>query len=368
MDRKQLFTKSRNTQAYAKVGLLGFAGSGKTTTATRMAIGLVELMRRAGLDHGLRPAYFLDTETGADWVEPVFRDAGIALHTAKTRSFVDLLGAMDEAERDASVLIVDSITHFWRELVDTFLHAKKRTRIEFQDWGVLKKEWGRFTDRYINSSLHIIMCGRAGYEYDYFNDVDGKKQLEKTGVKMRAETETGYEASLLILMERHMDMETRKVYRVANVLKDRSAKIDGRDFTNPQFKHFLPHFRALNLGGEQLGVDTSRDSGELFDGDGDSQWRRETRERDIALDEIAEVMGKHHPGQTAEAKKIKADLLEEFAATRSWERVKALRPAQVTDLRNRLWLRLEGVPYAFVPALARPAAVPETLDITADVA
>lgn len=356
MDRKALFTKSQNTQAYAKVGLLGFAGSGKTYTATRMAIGLVELMRRAGLDAGLKPAFFLDTETGADWVDPMFKEAGIALHTAKTRSFVDLLGALDEAERDASVLIVDSITHFWRELVDTFLHAKKRTRIEFQDWGVLKKEWGRFTDRYINSALHILMCGRAGYEYDYFEDDDGKKQLEKTGIKLKAETETGYEASLLILMERHMDMDTRKVFRVANVLKDRSTKIDGKDFTNPKFQHFLPHFRALNLGGEQLGVDTSRTSEELFDGDGDSQWRRELRERDIALDEIAELLGKHYPGQTAEAKKIKGDLIEEFAATRSWERVKALRPAEVKDIRDRLWLAVEGKPYAFAPARPHAAA------------
>lgn len=357
MDRKQLFTKSKNTQAYAKVGLLGFAGSGKTTTATRMAIGLVDLMRRAGLDHGVRPAFFLDTETGADWVDPVFKEAGIALHTAKTRSFVDLLAAIDESERDASVLIVDSITHFWRELVDSFLKAKRRTRIEFQDWGPLKSEWARFTDRYINSALHIIMCGRAGHEYDHFEDADGKKQLEKTGIKMKAETETGYEASLLILMERHMDMDTRKVYRVANVLKDRSAKIDGKDFKNPAFRNFLPHFQALNLGGEQLGVDVSRDSGALFDGHGDSEWRRETRERDIALDEIAELLGKHYPGQSAEAKKTKADLLEEFAATRSWERIKAMRPAAVADLRNRLWLRLEGRDYAFVPPPPQPAIV-----------
>lgn len=354
-----LFTKSKNTQAYAKVGLLGFAGAGKTYTATRIAIGLVDLMRRAGLDHGARPAFFLDTETGADWVKPLFQESGIDLYTAKTRSFFDLLGAVDEAERDGSVLIVDSISHFWRELCDTYLKSKKRQRLEFQDWGVLKKEWGRFTDRYINSALHIMMCGRAGYEYDFFEDGDGKKQLEKTGIKMKAETETGYEPSLLILMERHMDMETRKVYRVASILKDRATKIDGKEFTNPTFRNFLPHFRCLNLGGEQLGVDTSRDSGELFDVDGDSEWRRETREKDIALDEIAEVLGKHYPGQSAEAKKTKADLLEEFASTRSWERVKALRPAQVKDLRNRLWLRLEAVAYAFVPPSPKPAMVVE---------
>lgn len=368
MDRKQLFTKSKNTQAYAKVGLLGFAGSGKTYTATRIAIGLVELMRRVGLDHGARPAFFLDTETGADWVAPWFAEAGIELHTAKTRSFVDLLAAVDQAETDASVLIVDSITHVWREFCASYLRAKKRTRIEMHDWISLKQDWGQFTDRYVNSAAHIVMCGRAGYEYDFFEDEDGKRQLEKTDIKMKAESETGYEPSLLLLMERKMDMENRKVYRIASVLKDRSTKLDGKQFTNPTFKHFLPHISRLNLCGERFGVDTTRNSDEMFDGNGDSDWRRETRERDIALDEIAELLGKHYPGQTAEAKKMRADLVEELASTRSWERVKAMRPAQVTDLRNRLWLKLEGAAYVFAPALARPVAVPEKLDITADVA
>lgn len=349
MNAMSLFKKSLNTQAYAKVGILGFAGAGKTYTATSISTGLVQLMRGAGLDAAQKPAFFLDTETGSDWVDPVFQKEGIELHAAKTRAFSDLIIAVKEAEHGASILIVDSVTHFWRELCDAYLKRKNRSRIEFQDWAVLKKEWGRFTDLFINSNLHIVMCGRAGFEYDYFEDSEGKKQLEKTGIKMKAETETGYEASLLLLMERHMEMETRRVYRVAQVLKDRSAKIDGKEFRNPTFQDFSPHFATLNLGGKQLGVDTTRDSGELFDGNGDTKWRRDAREKDIALDEIGELLGKYYPGQTADAKKTKGDLLERFAATRSWERVKAMKPEEVTDIRNRLWLELEGVPYAFVP-------------------
>ena len=54
-----------------------------------------------------------------------------------------------------------------------------------------------------------------GYEYDYFEDEAGKKQLEKTDIKMKAEGEMGYEPSLLVLMERHTVMETMKAYRTA---------------------------------------------------------------------------------------------------------------------------------------------------------
>ena len=96
------------------------------------------------------------------------------------------------------------------------MKAKKRTRLQFDDWGYLKGEWRKFTDLFINSNLHIILCGRAGYEYDYFEDEAGKKQLEKTDIKMKAEGEMGYEPSLLVLMERHTDLETMKAYRHGN--------------------------------------------------------------------------------------------------------------------------------------------------------
>ena len=43
----------------------------------------------------------------------------------------------------------------------------------------------KFTDLFINAPIHIILCGRAGYEYDYFEDQEtGKKNLEKTGIKI----------------------------------------------------------------------------------------------------------------------------------------------------------------------------------------
>jgi hypothetical protein len=41
--------------------------------------------------------FFLDTETGSDWVKPQFEVAGIPLFTAKTRAFKDLRAAVKEA-------------------------------------------------------------------------------------------------------------------------------------------------------------------------------------------------------------------------------------------------------------------------------
>jgi len=344
-----LFQKATNTQAKLKAGLMGFAGDGKTFTASLLAIGLVQLMRDRGIPDGDKPVMFIDTETGSDWVKSQFDAAGVSLLTAKTRAFVDLLSALREAETDASVLIIDSITHFWRELTETYAEKRGRKRgLEFQDWAYLKAEWGKFTDLYVNSNCHAILCGRAGYEYDFFENASGKKELQKTGVKMKAETETGYEPSILILMEKHRDLQTGEVWREAHIIKDRSTRLDGKSIKNPCFDDFRPHVDFLNLGGTQLGLDTSRDSSELVGSDhGKRDWKWRQEQREIALDEIVEVLGKHHGGQSADAKKTRADIMEKAAGTRSWERVKTFELEALSDLRNRLWLELEGVPYQF---------------------
>lgn len=349
-----IFTKAANHQAFLKMGIMGFAGDGKTYTASSIAIGLVELMRERGLEAGNKPVMFIDTETGSDWVKPRFDAANIELMVAKTRSFVDLRTAVKETEESGSILLIDSISHFWRGLCDEYAERKNRRRgLEFSDWAWLKAEWGKFTDDFVNSKCHIIMCGRAGYEYDFFEDESHKKQLEKTGIKMKAETETGYEPSILVLMEKHQslldDRQGKQVWRTATVLKDRSTRIDGKEFVNPTFKDFLPHIEFLNLGGAHLSVDTTRDNADLFADDGTPRWLQEKRAKEIALDEIVELLGKHHPGQTADAKKSKADWLEKAFGSRSWERIQTMDWPTVRAARSYLWKQIEGHDYEITP-------------------
>lgn len=349
-----LFKKAVNNQAFLKMGIMGFAGDGKTYTASEIAIGLVLLMRQRKLAAGDKPVMFIDTETGSDWVAPRFNAENIELMVAKTRSFVDLMEAVRETEASGSVLMIDSISHFWRVLCDEYAHRRGRKRgLEFSDWAWLKSEWSKFTDIFVNSKCHIIMCGRAGYEYDFFEDDNGKKNLEKTGIKMKAETETGYEPSILVLMEKHQaildDKKEKQVWRTATVLKDRSTKIDGKEFINPTFKDFLPHIEFLNLGGEHLSVDTTRDNSDLFADDGTPKWEKEKRFKSIALDEIIELLNKHHGGTSNDAKKAKADWIEKAFNTRSWERVQTLDWPTIKAARNYLWVQLEGVEYAMTP-------------------
>lgn len=360
----QLFNKVEGSQARLKAGFMGFAGDGKTYTAALLMVGLVQRMRELGLEQGNRPVFFLDTETGAEWVKPLFDEANIELQVAKTRAFSDLRDAIHYATDNGSGLIVDSVTHFWRRFTEEYVEQKRRRRgLEFQDWAWLKTEWARFTDAYVNEPCHAILCGRAGYEYDYFEDDAGKRQLEKTGVKMKAETETGYEPNILIQMEKHRDLDNNRFWHTALILKDRSTKLHGMEIRNPTFESFRPHVDCLNLGGKHTGFDASRNSLDLIGRDDENEGRRRKVAREVALEVIVETLKKHHGGQTKEGVAARADLLEKHAKTRSWTQIeKQFSDDKVFALRDDLYLALEGVPYNFVPPV--PANVTDDVPDT----
>jgi hypothetical protein len=357
-----LLRPAETTTAYLKMAFMGFQGSGKTYTATSTAIGLVLMMREMGIETGTKPIAFMDTEKGSDWIKPRVEKAGIGLITAKTRSFSDLLSIVPEAQASASLLLVDSLTHCWVDLCDSYMKAKNRTRLQFEDWAFLKTRWRQFTDLFVNSPLHIIVCGRAGFEYDYsVDDETGKKNLEKTGIKMKAEGEMGYEPDLLVLMEREMDMATTTNHHVARVLKDRSTLLDGKDFSDPTFENFLPHIRCLNLGGVQLGVDTTRTSVHTIPKD--IRDNRRTQ-RKIVLAEIEDLLVLHYPGQSSVEKKTKLELLREHFKA-SWVEMEEVMPLdQLRAGYDKLHVELEGKPSRY--GEQKPAAdnleLPEFLD------
>lgn len=309
-----LFKKAVNQQAYLKAGIMGFAGSGKTYTAALMAEGIVERLKTK------KPVFFLDTETGSDFLIPKFKEHKIDLYASKSRAFNDLLEAIKMAETNASVLIIDSVSHFWQEIQDAYKKANNKKRLTYYDWGPIKDEWRKFTDLYLNSNVHIIMCGRAAEILEPTQNDDGVKELTKVGTKMKVEKDLGYEPSLLVEMEREFKMEDGRRSKVWDhtcyVLKDRSQLIHGMKFLNPTFKDFEPVFDFLNIGGEHVGVETDKNSQKLFEGDGDSQKFK--RDRDILLEKIQGEITSAFPGQTANDKKQKLDVIAEAFGTKSW--------------------------------------------------
>lgn len=367
MFKMSLFQPAENKSAFLKMGIMGKQGAGKTKTAGKVAIGLVQHLKKMGITYASKPVAFFDTETGSDFLIPDFEAAGIPLVVAKTKTLADLVKAMDEAEANCSALIIDSITHPYREMIAAYLKKKNRTFLQIDDYQYLKGDygWAMFTNRFINSKLHIIMCGRAGDDLEQYTDEQGKRQLEKVGVKMKGEAETGFEPSLLIemkLMERNNREQTgrkRTFVNMATVVKDRWDQINGDEIDNPDFEDFLPHINRLALGGEHMGVRA----------DGDSQSILKTERRDwqpvqrkIVLGEIADLMVLHVPGQAVAEKQRKVSLIRKHFNA-GWVEVEET--MALVDLRagyDSLHRELEGVPSKYASAMTKDAQSNEIND------
>lgn len=334
-----------NKMAFAKVGLYGTAGSGKTRTATEIAIGLHKAIGSK------KPIAAFDTEPAFSFVLPLFKQAGIELLVAdESRALADLMEFMDEAEKSCDIAIIDSITHVWRDAQESYLAKLNRSRaeqrkkplyaLEFQHWRPIKAKWAEFTDRFLSSKLHVIVCGRAGqiYEYQDKDDGTGKKELITTGTRMATEKELGYEPSLLI--EMIADRHDGKTMNVAVVQKDRSDKLNGQEIQMPNYEKLKPHFDALNIGGQHFSSMESRNSESLYPDASESGWDMEQRQRTIYSEEIAELLKKHYPSQSTEDKQKRMDLLEMFFDTRSWTKVEGMHSdalkSGLTEMREKL--------------------------------
>jgi hypothetical protein len=332
-----LFKDSKQEMAYVKASMLGFPGSGKTLSASLLAIGIHKFVKSS------KPVAFLDTETGSDFVKKYFDRAEVSLKVAKTRAFVDLLDAVTEAEANAEILIIDSITHFWEELKEAYKKRKNKKRLTLQDWGEIKPEWAQFTEKYLNSKLHIVMLGRAGWEFDEIQDDEGAQKLTKTGTKMKVETDLGYEPSLAMEMEKIRTSIGKSGGSFTHrcwILKDRFNLINGmyKDFkatrdeqldlteNNPVFQFLLPHIQSLNLGGEHRAIE-NRDSVAMFSTDRSAA--EYLKKRDIAIEELADEIKLRFPGSDNETKKNKIQILKDTFGTSSWTAIQNMNLEEV---------------------------------------
>lgn len=337
-----------NRQAYAKVGLYGTAGSGKTRTATEIAIGLHQAIGSK------KPVVAFDTEPAFSFVLPLFQAAGIELLVAdESRALVDLMKFMDEAEKVSDIVIIDSITHVWRDAQESYLARLNGFRkkdgkrpllaLEFQHWRPIKAAWAEFTDRFLSSKLHVIVCGRAGqvYEYQDKDDGSGKKELISTGTRMATEKELGYEPSLLV--EMIADREQGRIVNTALVQKDRSDNLNGAELRMPNFASFAPHFRALNIGGTHFDSMNKRDSQGMFEEADEAGWDKEKKQREIWSEEIQGLLTKRWPGQTVDEKKAKGDAIEAVLQTRSWTKVESLHSTRLQAAYHEMRKYIEGL-------------------------
>lgn len=316
---------------YFKSGWQGTTGSGKTTTAALVAIGLHRHLKLKS------PVAFYDSERGSGFVHDLFKLAKIELVGVRSRNFRDLVQFMVETEKESiDIDIIDSITHPWRELLTAYKIKSRRDFIRIQDWGPIKDTWHKgYSMPYVNSKLHILMCGRQA---NVFEDVveeendDGKKNWKavKVGTKMATEGETGYEPNILIEMEKRMIRDGGAYARIANVIKDRSFRLDGVEVEfempmdkngvpdlnrlveeNKPFQFCYPHIESLDpaAGAVAVGVSTEN-STEMFNQEGQTRSVKEDQEKELLLGNVETLLHKYFPSRDKVSLKSKGDILE----------------------------------------------------------
>lgn len=331
---QQFFTDLGNDAPFLHIGLEGFAGSGKTYTSALLARGIHQKIGST------KPIAIFDTERASRFLKPIFDKAGIPVIKRESRTMADLRETIKQCEAGAAdILIIDSISHVWENFLEAYKKKTNRTRLEFQDWGTIKPTWKReFSDPFVQARLHIMLCGRAGYEYETEKDPDtGKKTIFKSGVKMKVEGETAYEPDVLVLMERFEEVmgQDKKVWREATVLKDRSGLIDGQTITNPTFEHFEPVLNyLLVIDGDGSTPAPAKQDSELFTTDEERAANR--KKATILLEKVEGLLTSVAPGQTKDEKKWKVDVLERAFGTRSWTEIQTLSLVKLEGGLNRI--------------------------------
>jgi len=339
-------------QSAAKIGLFGPGGSGKSVSATLIAVALSKTY------HNSAPVVLVDTEAASDWLLDIYQIEGVKLFRVKSRAFADMRQALVEAEAmNACAFIVDSYSHPWAELQESLKERLKVQKLEFHHMQQLQEMWGGWVRQFLNSPLHCVFSGRLAYEWENEVDVEtGKMGFHKAGTKMRSEKDAGYEPHLLIEMEaeRVMDeiQEVKKGNRTKktriekragghfihnmHVLKDRAMVLNGLMFAFKDINHYkagdwkavykalAPHFAKMRINGGQgnKGIE-ERSSTALFNSRGDSDYQKRVKLVGIALEELEATLRKLWPSESAKEKALRSMAVEVLFKTRSWKAVES---------------------------------------------
>lgn len=340
---------------YVKASFQGPQGSGKSRTAVELACTVHRVFGSK------KPIAFFDTEGGSDYLRNLIEErTGVKPVRVKTRAFSQLLEVAKECRQGAAdILIVDSITHVWREIQASYMAKLNenlrwpKNRMDIQDIMAIKTQWAPWPDEFLNSPLHIIICGREGNEWGHEEDEEsGKLKLVAVGKKMKVEGEFGYEASLMVSMHaeqvaaatvRKRDKSIQKrpstIINVATVLKDRYDVMNGQMIEMPTGDDFMPFIERLNPSLHRE-VDTQNHSvGSMPESDGG--YNKEKTDRQILVEKIQAEIASLYPGQTAADKKARIELMKKHFNTNSW-----------TEIEKRIGIRTLGEGLAGLQALS----------------
>lgn len=350
MKLNEFATEMASKGNFIKAGFGGFAGSGKTRTASEFIVGFYKDLKLT------KPILIIDNEKGARFLKMFFLK-----HLPKTQVFVkdtrrlaDVIDAMQLLQNnEVEVLFIDSLSKIWYQYVKDYRTKNKITFMTLQDWGKLLPAWQEeFSDRFVSIDGSIIFTGRGGFTYekeedekDEVGNVKKRGQFVKSGVKMKMAGETPFETDLNVWMEQVQEIQKDraiKVTREAHIIKDRSDTIDGKVFINPTYIKFQPVIKFLK--GLPIGeIAGETNTTNLAPAENWEAYDRKQR-RTIEMEKITAVFDKHgYSGALPNKQKaIKAHSIEKIFGTTSITEIEKMDSTKLTELRENLELLLSG--------------------------
>lgn len=322
---------------FLKAGFQGSAGTGKSTTAGLLLLGL------SVVRHNKAPVLVFDTEPGWQFLKPLYDAEGVELIIENGRHFKGMHDAICTAvKRGCCGFAVDSITHTWSELLERF--ADSTGRVPFHKFNQIKPLWNDWTIDFLNAPLHAVANGRLGFEYFYEEQEDGKKELVKGDTKMKAGggESFGYEPHLTCEMN-HQRKKLRGgklggLEYVCFVLKDRVRALNGKEFTfadlcqykpgdyKSVLKAFLPHIEALE---SIAGVNLPKSNSASIIPNGDSQFHQKQKVKQALLEEWYATMDLLFSTRTDEGKHSRMIVTEAITSVRSKTKFEGFDAAQL---------------------------------------
>lgn len=209
------FTPATKSQSKIRAALYGPSGSGKTMTALRIATGI-----------GGKIAV-IDTEYGsASKYADRFTFDTVKLTEPTVENYRKLIEEAGKA--GYSVLIIDSMSHGWQELLDEMEKLTKSQKYagnSFRAWGEITPKQRDFVQTILACPCHIIATMRSKTEWAMEQD-DRSKKTKPVRIGLAPEQGKGIEYEFDLLMVLSTD-------HTATIEKDRTGHYQDKTIEKP---------------------------------------------------------------------------------------------------------------------------------------
>ncbi|MCW7764463.1 ATP-binding protein [Photorhabdus luminescens] len=210
------FAKAMRKQAKLRLALTGPSGAGKTYGALTIAKSLGGTTAVIDTEKGSASLYSDRFNFDVLELDPPF----------SPERFIEAISAAQAAGYNN--LIIDSITHEWSgtggclEMLDGLAKAKYRGNT-WSAWSDITPRHNKFMDAILRSDMNIIATMRSKTETAQVDNGNGKKRVDKLG--MKSEQRDGVEYEFTTVLDLNHGTHT------ATASKDRTGLFSNADFT-----------------------------------------------------------------------------------------------------------------------------------------